>query len=261
MPNHITSRIIVTDGPEKEKVIDALIDPKDKTVDFNKIIPMPEILRAENSTPSLVELAKIALGVVKVHELLSTFRSAPNGEGRVKLFKEGNYGELSNILETSNILRMLAEGPMAKDLSNEDFDLFVKYMRAYRQTKTFSWYDWAIENWGTKWNAYSSERKSAIEVWFQTAWSMPLPVVNKLSLMFPENTFRLSWADEDTGSNAGDIIIQNGKCNKDAFPNGSIEAFEIAFELTPDRKQYYELKNGTYEYVEETVGGQHDTDS
>lgn len=67
--------------------------------------------------------------------------------------------------------------------------------KAFRRT----WYDWSIENWGTKWNAYShkpTDRTSdGLILRFETAWAPPYPwlaaVMNKLELSFDHN-----WLDE-----------------------------------------------------------------
>lgn len=73
-----------------------------------------------------------------------------------------------------------------------------------------NWYDWNIENWGTKWNAYDIKIfQNTIE--FQTAWSTPEPVIQKLSEKFPETTFTIKYADEDMGSNCGIYEYKNGQ--------------------------------------------------
>ena len=44
------------------------------------------------------------------------------------------------------------------------------------------WYDWRVENWGTKWDGYDgriSDDGSAFT--FDTAWAPPLPIIKKLA--------------------------------------------------------------------------------
>lgn len=51
-----------------------------------------------------------------------------------------------------------------------------------------SWYQWALENWGTKWNASDSDVTglgNTLWVTFATAWSFPFPVMRKLVETFP----------------------------------------------------------------------------
>jgi hypothetical protein len=49
---------------------------------------------------------------------------------------------------------------------------------------TTGWYDWRLEHWGTKWGIYNAtcERMDAntLVLSFDTAWSPPIPVFDKL---------------------------------------------------------------------------------
>jgi len=64
-------------------------------------------------------------------------------------------------------------------------------------------YEWRIEHWGTKWNAYAHEQLSPTVLYFETAWSAPEPVMDALAARFPDVPFMLEYADEDIGANAG----------------------------------------------------------
>lgn len=64
----------------------------------------------------------------------------------------------------------------------------------------FNWYDWRIDNWGTKWN--SSGRQffdfedildedvtgidNKVHIVFESAWSCPIPIVKKLIEDYPD---------------------------------------------------------------------------
>lgn len=72
------------------------------------------------------------------------------------------------------------------------------------------WYDWNIENWGTKWDAYHQNNKDN-QLSFQTAWYHCRPVIKKLSMLYPTLTFKVQYADEDThGKEQGIYDIKNG---------------------------------------------------
>ena len=111
-----------------------------------------------------------------------------------------------------------------------------------------NWYDWSVENWGTKWNAYHALGQTSEEplpyvsaeeyqkaygntLEFQTAWSDVRQVMQKLSEKFPDVTIHYAWADEDTGSNVGKAIYKKGE-EVELFipPDQSKEAYEMAFE-------------------------------
>jgi hypothetical protein len=52
------------------------------------------------------------------------------------------------------------------------------------------WYNWRLDNWGTKWNSYDcdlvEEDSDRLEYVFFTAWSPPCPVIDALRNKFPE---------------------------------------------------------------------------
>ncbi len=73
-----------------------------------------------------------------------------------------------------------------------------------------NWYDWSLQNWGTKWNAYEVSTIDVSEVQFDTAWSCSDTLIQKLSKLHPNVEFVLTYADEDLGSNCGIITYKNG---------------------------------------------------
>jgi len=93
-----------------------------------------------------------------------------------------------------------------------------------------NWYDWSIENWGTKWNAYNFSRNEK-SIGFQTAWSAPHPILEELTGMFPGVYITHEWADEDIGHNCGTREYLNGEIVGEIFPENSREASEHAFHV------------------------------
>ena len=115
-----------------------------------------------------------------------------------------------------------------------------------------NWYDWSISNWGTKWNAYDMYVINDYSMGFNTAWSPPEPVIRALSKMFPDVTVKIQWADEDFGSNCGEIHYKGGEEEYVNVPeNLSKEAYELAFSLLGGEEDYrYDEAEGTYVYIE-----------
>lgn len=121
------------------------------------------------------------------------------------------------------------------------------------------WYGWNRANWGTKWNAYELDDPRNLvknEVWFQTAWNTPVPIIEKIAEIFPNIKMNFSYADENTGYNTGRAILQNGVCHWIDIEGGSTEAYELCFDLYPEDKERYILKddgsgNLKYEYIDE----------
>jgi hypothetical protein len=118
------------------------------------------------------------------------------------------------------------------------------------------WYDWSINNWGTKWNSYSHygfDDDLGEALGFQTAWSHPFPIVVALSNKFPRVQFNIRFADEDTGYNVGEYSILNGDVFNENFPEGgSDEAYELALDINGSE---YELYDNFFDYDEEDFVG------
>ena len=68
------------------------------------------------------------------------------------------------------------------------------------------WYHWCIQNWGTKWDACSVdidyEDSQILELRFDTAWSPPEGIVERLRENYPELTFQCFY-DEPGMESAG----------------------------------------------------------
>lgn len=94
-----------------------------------------------------------------------------------------------------------------------------------------NWYDWAIKNWGTKWNAYNVE-VSDDQVMFQSAWSTPFNAMLKMSKAFPEVYISVRYFDEDFGANVGEYTLLGGDLQDEYVPdNGSEEAYRLAIDI------------------------------
>lgn len=114
------------------------------------------------------------------------------------------------------------------------------------------WYDWCVDNWGTKWNACNTIIHGN-EVWFDTAWSPAIPIVKKLAELHPDCNFLLEYADEEKGTLVGWIDIDNElkESTENLYTNFSKEAYEQAFMLLGGREDYkYNEDTGTYDYIE-----------
>ena len=51
------------------------------------------------------------------------------------------------------------------------------------------WYHWHIDNWGTKWNSSEvtvEHEGDVLNYYFDTAWSPPEPVIQKLRELYPD---------------------------------------------------------------------------
>ena len=83
-----------------------------------------------------------------------------------------------------------------------------------------SWYEWHIQNWGTKWCAkitHMEQSDSTIRAEMQTAWSLPLELLKKLSVENSNTTIHVVDCEEESGSFVGDCKIFNGEIIEDSI--------------------------------------------
>jgi len=223
MPNHITNKVTFI-GPQKrvEEVLEKIKNRKGEEgeytcIDFNNILPMPEELRGTCSPPRRISEDEYKKEVAK-------FSKDPENQ----IFRPG--------------------------ITKKMYDDYMKRFGAA------DWYKWACNNWGTKWNAYDQSYEGMNEtnsgcveatIIFDTAWSTPIPVIEKLSEMFPDIHIELKWADEDWGNNCGRAMFCDGTAEISMPVACSKEAYDLVFELKPGSKEYFKLENGEYVYIEE----------
>lgn len=88
-----------------------------------------------------------------------------------------------------------------------------------------NWLDWSIANWGTKWNAFSfddDDHFSNSTITFVTANNAPVPIVQRLSEMYPDITMRHQWADDNVGYNCGQRIYKAGSVIEEFYPKPGV---------------------------------------
>lgn len=65
----------------------------------------------------------------------------------------------------------------------------------------WDWYNWNIEHWGTKWNAYDCTvimvKRGYIEMVFRTALNPPVKWFEKTVELYPSLEFTLHWVNEE----------------------------------------------------------------
>jgi hypothetical protein len=200
MPNYVRN-VLILDGEDADKVF-SFIDGDDSGFDFNKVIPMPSSLAIESS--SMMELS-YACEIYRNEKIVLDIL-------QYRLVKGETIPHL--------IKRLKKEHQVKDELGKV----------AYENKKLYGatdWYGWCVNHWGTKWNAMEvSLGNYSIE--FETAWSAPIPVIEKLAELFPTVTFTHTWADEDLGNNCGEVVYSNGNAVDWFYPEDrSSEAFEI----------------------------------
>ena len=226
MPNYVKNRMEII-APSKERLEEILIGIQSVNeengeilpIDFNCIDPMPEELQTNFS------LGEEMVARYLVRDLLHP------------ISKWWSIEEWNEITDEQKERCMPGARRMIENI--------LKYGYPY-------WHDWAIGHWGTKWNAAGASREDVNVISFQTAWSFPDKVLRTLSEKFADTTFKVSFADEDIGCNCGIAEIKNGEVSICRPAACSVEAYELAFSLWPNRREDYVLTEDGYEAKEET---------
>jgi hypothetical protein len=170
MPNHVTNGLTIRhDDPKKiatlRKKVTREVDGSE-TFDFNAVIPMPKEMHITSGSSTDMGMACFDDDKFNSYSQYPWFADRyPNVKTKEDFRKELEKDEKNQ--------EALKEGKQA--LENIE-----KY--GFKD-----WYDWSVQNWGTKWNAYSfelvSEDSNTLNVQFDTAWSPPDPIFEKLQEM------------------------------------------------------------------------------
>lgn len=115
---------------------------------------------------------------------------------------------------------MNATYPMPKELEETQSPVSKQNKKLIEKYGTDNWYDWRINNWGTKWDTSSVSYDvfdTEFYVDFDTAWSPPVLWLEKVIQDYPELIFDMDWLEE---SNAfcGRMICKDGQV--DMFDEG-----------------------------------------
>jgi hypothetical protein len=214
MPNHVKNIITFVGA---KRTINKLLKQVlvDDRFNFETIIPMPEEL-GDTTTPTKI--------ISKQEYNLQ--------EKEIKRIAK----KIKDNIELTTEEELKHKWGFSRGLTNE-------ISNEYKEKFGFdNWYDWSLHNWDTKWNSYGLEldlENNTIS--FDTAWSMPFNVLDKLSTMYPTLELNVKYADEDTGYNVGEFVLKNGVITKHNKPKGgTYEAYALALEIRGELDYYLE---------------------
>lgn len=230
MPNHVTTICTVrgraTDIARFQQNHIRIADGETR-LDFQSVIPMPDVLDGTVAGTS-AELAIFAIsGEIPPHYSgrKQTVAAFINGYGMLRGSDVTNQASLHAWIKT-NYPAWLAEGHRA--------------VAAFEETGYYNWYDWCRDEWGTKWNSYDYKHRDAVDstpdvfvFQFDTAWSFPEPIFDKLALLYPMLVFAITSFDEGWGFAC--IGEFNGQDNYETV-DATDELYEIVYGHKPERE-------------------------
>lgn len=233
MPNWVENHLCLNGEPEQiHKLMETV--QMDRfglgTIDFNKIIPMPESLNIESGSRTIDGL-KAYKAYISVFTLGGTI----------------NMDKLLNPPPES-------EKAFLDKRTDIDPDVFQLGKQAYQNQLLYGakdWYDWCNLYWNTKWNACGYEDGHDYSqgdcLWFQTAWDRPEPVIEKLSEMFPDIEMTHDFANEDYSQSSGSVTYLAGRVIDEYYPIDDEEARSFAMSVWgwEDEDQTMEMEDFT----------------
>lgn len=158
MPNHVRNLVKmqgITALPvftEKEGWDKRMV----MSLDFDKIIPMPESLDVVSGT---MEAVAVEAAIRKAASVAGHRFSGP--KFALSMTDAEYRSQLSRCSETEDELCKLG----------------LQYIQNMILHGAPTWYDWCIEHWGTKWNAYENEQIDKDTIAFETAsGTLPSPM-------------------------------------------------------------------------------------
>jgi hypothetical protein len=233
MPNWVTNRLTI-EQPSIKLFKETCVDENGE-FSFNKVLPIPGCMNIESSGSLYIreddDVYKFIDMILKFYPDIWEVDGDPKSEEACRNFinkfeqkvKDGGHNYTGN---DRTLTAALAKTYCRKHIGYED------------------WYNWCIDNWGTKWDAcdiYDDLFDADGFLEFSTAWSMPNNIYARMAELGIQ--FRGSWADEDIGNNCGmffttddgELVIQDaGEITEDTV------AFSIAVQGYEDLEEYYD---------------------
>lgn len=121
---------------------------------------------------------------------------------------EIKYTNKWQVLATYPWLAEHIEGPITREsvmaafakLRPKEMELADFYKENLDLYGCLSWYDWCINHWGTKWDAYDVQPiftgDGEVEITFKTAWGPPTGWLSVAAEKYPGLSFRNCWQEE-----------------------------------------------------------------
>ena len=206
MPNWTYNRIKC-----KKEIGDKLLTIKNDiySLDFNKLIPMPEDLKLDAGSieSDSISCYYLSLNDDEKYKLMKLLKSKEiffhhdywNKYKKDIKYYESNPDKLKNNKDNFNGLIDFDDKKHFNSLS----ELGKQYIENIKKYGYPQWYDWCVENWGTKWNVEDdvdvsyNKNTDEYDITFDTAWSVPSGIVEKYSEFCNDEEFYWEYEDED----------------------------------------------------------------
>lgn len=182
MPNHVRN-VVKFEQLDEGKTVSELLqeihgEKEDQCISFNKIIPMPEEL-------DIISGSRILLSR-DIYRMKKGETLTDNEYQSIHVWAEDKENKLTH---EEAVQKLIDDGTADLKTAKQSFENEKKY--GYKD-----WYYWRIANWGTKWDAYDQCKVDENTIAFNTAWSDPAPVMEKLAKDNTNMRIDHKYADE-----------------------------------------------------------------
>ena len=137
--------------------------------------------------------------------------------------EKGVWFNLETIIPKPESIKKTVSGSPLNEQEQAD------QIAAFKETGFNDWYSWSLHNWGTKWNSYDgkikSEEPGKLTFKFETAWSFPEPIFDKLIERYPTLQFYCACFD------GGWAFAGKGVYGKDFETSQELTTNELYFEV------------------------------
>lgn len=282
MPNWVGQNIYTKNKEDLEKIRKEFtsFNGNEDVLDFNKIIPMPESLKYTQSPNDIEHIAYFLSPdgkelewediESKINNFIKTLDNPMIKEAKDMYQEKFNAKTLER--EPISVIPLIKEFLKDKEAfeNGKERVLGIKnFKRWYKKEKIkaslynygkkmltdklmydeINWYDWANNNWGTKWNVDGT-------VWiekslsFQTAWAPALPIYVAISEKLQIDIF-VEWSEEQFSQWAGVMQIEKGKVTLlKEFDPESRELFEVASAMVDKNQDRFRYDEKNEEIVD-----------
>lgn len=260
MPNWVINKLTI-EGNNAEEIIKShttSLENGELLFDFETIDPMPKDLSIERGSRSF---DGFKLHIAKINPLIPNLGTREDKLLPFDTFLRKIFGMFGRDC-IDNIQRYILKPTEIEELKkkyNEDFDSVLELgEKAFTNKEKYGctdWYDWRMCHWGTKWNACNTfiGMDNPHVVYFDTAWSPSVPIVEKFAKMHPELKITHEYAEEQIGLYCGKHEYENGEIvNRNDYKEFSKEAYELSFELWGGEELYrFDEKLNNYVYIDD----------
>jgi len=167
MPNHVRN-VVKFEQLDEGKTVSELLqeihgEKEDQCISFEKIIPIPEELNITAGSKTYIsrDVYRWKRGESLKEEEMRTIHIMADDKD-------------NTLTDEEAVEKCISEGTADMKLAEQTFENERKY--GYQ-----NWWYARIGMWGTKWDAYDQYKVDENTIAFNTAWSDPAPVMEKLA--------------------------------------------------------------------------------